>query len=176
MDLRRIHKIWIYLPVILLVMGLGLFLSEVKRPQRLFTQASGGVVLSFLKDQANLQAGDEFRLDVVLDTKGEQVTHADIYLNYQEDLLEATSVSGAEFFPQVADPGGVGPGAAYVRVANDSPKSGTGIIATLRFKTKKSGSPSIQFTSESLVTNRSLPANQVINLIDKAIGMKFEIK
>jgi len=151
------------LSILFLVIGLGLVLKQVSQEQRVFTQASGGVMLSMLKDKSNLTVGEEFTVNVFLDTKKTHVTDADIYLLFPEELLQAISI----------DPGIVGPGTALIHLENLSDVQG--IIASIKFKALKAGNPSISYTNETVLTDKT-QKGQVANLLDKAIGLKFVIQ
>lgn len=174
-EVKRRRRIWGYFSILFLVLGLGLVLNQINKPQRLTSSASGGVVLSMIKDKTDLKTGDEFTVLVLLDTKQSQATDADIYLLYPEDSLQATAISGQSFLSQIADPGGVGPGTAFIKVNSTIPVIGSGIIAEVKFKVVDSGSSFVQFTNESIVTDKT-QKGQVANLLDKAIGLKFEVK
>ena len=175
MDIKPTKKIWTYLSVLALVGALGLSITQIPKKQFISSKASGGVVLSMIKDKANLQKGEDFTIDILLDAKDTQATHADIYLTYPENVVQAEEVSVANFFPDAVEPAAVGQGTTLIRLSSATPQKGGGIIASVKFKAVDSGTPAIQFSNETVVMDKT-QKDQVANLVDKAIGLKFNIK
>jgi hypothetical protein len=175
LEVKARRKIWTYLSVVALVAALGLSLNQVGRKQNLQTSASGGVVLSMIKNKTDLRAGDVFTVDILLDAREAQITNADVYLIFPEDVLQATGVVPATFFPELVEPFAIGPGTALVRLQSPETQTGGGVLTSLTFKVLKPGNASIQFSNETTVTDKT-QKGQVANLVDKAIGLKFEVK
>lgn len=175
MEIKSKSKIWTYLSVVALVAALGISLSQVTQRQTIHTSASGGVILSMIKSKPNLQKGDEFSVDILLDARDSQATNADIYLVYPNDILQAEEVTPTNFLPNVIEPPAVGNGSVLIRVSSTAAQKGGGILASLKFKAMQSGNPTINFTNETIVTDQT-QKGQVTNLLDKAIGLQFEVK
>lgn len=175
LDVKKKSKIWTYLSVVALVAALGLSLTQVTQKQTIHTSASGGVILSMIKSKPSLRAGDDFSVDVLLDARDEQVTNADLYLAYPADLLQAYQLTPGTYLPSIIEPIAFGNGSALIRLSNPVAQKGGGILATIKFKALASGSPTVQFSNETVITDQT-QKGQVTNLLDKAIGLKFEVK
>lgn len=123
-----------------------------------FQQSTGvhaeGVQLRFAGANQSYNKGDEFSVDVYIDSKGLKVTGADIRIGYDAVVLQAESIQQSTFLPVVFIPGQVLPAARIVLGSDPaSPKTGTGILATLKFKViGKNGSTSFFFAPGTAIS------------------------
>lgn len=131
-------------------LGTGLYLVQTVQKTRV---GATGAELMLSPSNANPKIGDEITIAVYLDTKGLQVSGADIKVGYDNNILEATSVRNGNFLPTVLVPGSISSGQAsivlgcLIDTTGVYPKSGTGILANITFKAKALGSTTVSFSS-----------------------------
>ena len=100
-----------------------------------------------LSPQARLiKPGETFSVDVLINTKGESVTFADVYFTHDKTLLEAITVTNGTFFPNTYHV--LTPGEPYISGAlskSGESYTGTGKVATITFKALKEGVDTMAF-------------------------------
>ena len=100
-----------------------------------------------LSPQARLiKPGETFSVDVLINTKGESVTFADVYFTHDKTLLEAITVTNGTFFPNTYHV--LTPGEPYLSGAlsqTGESYTGTGKVATITFKALKEGVDTMAF-------------------------------
>lgn len=104
----------------------------------------------FDKDQVNVAAGQEFDLQLIVDPEGEQITSVDAYIQFDQNLIQGISVTDGNYFPTVTN--NISNTTIYVAgLVSDpnSPKTGVGTIATIRFKGKTNGTATLSFNCDS---------------------------
>jgi len=118
----------------------------------------------------NTQAEQTFEVKVNVDTGSDEITSVDVYIIYDNNVVEAQSVNDGTFFNTVSKEISQ-PGKAYIAGMVDDPassKTGSGTIATLVFKAKTNGSTTLTFdctaglTTDSNITKNDLNATDVI--------------
>jgi len=134
----------------------------------LFIFLSGSAVhaASFAFDTASTEiAVDEtFSVTIDIDAGSEQVAGADIYISYNDDLLDLQSVTGGDYFPIVGNTPDVNNLYVYGVVANSGEyKTGTGSVVTLVFKGIAEGETDLTFDCDLSKTNTSKIAKNDIN-------------
>jgi len=113
-----------------------------------------GVELLFVSNQTSFKQGDEFNVDIYLDSKGMSVTGADLKIKYDANQLLALSITPGNFLPVVFIPGQITSGQAKIVLGCNptDPKNGNGILATIKFKVLGQGTnTSIYFDSTTAV-------------------------
>lgn len=98
----------------------------------------------------NVNAGETFTVKVNINTEGEEVNSADIYLNFNSSLIEAQQITAGSFFPTVTND--ISAGMVYIAAMVDDPassKTGSGEVATITFKALANGSAEISFDCDS---------------------------
>lgn len=103
--------------------------------------------LQFDPTTVSTTTGQTFSLKVNMNAGTDQVLSTDIYINYDQTLLEAQKVDSGTFFPSVSNTLTV-PGKVYIAGMVEDPatsKTGSGTIATITFKAKKDGSIKLAF-------------------------------
>jgi len=106
---------------------------------------------SFDKNSYSVSVGQTVQVQINIDTGGEEVNGADFYLNYDSDFLSIESVSAGSFFTTVNHDTST-PGKVYVVGFVDdpaSPKTGSGILATITFKGLKDGTLDLTFDCDN---------------------------
>ena len=103
-------------------------------------------VLSLNPQTAQVTVGDEFTVDINIDTQGTAVAGADVKLTFDPNVLEVTNVQAGDFFGDEAD--NVGSGTLYVAgffKEQFATKTGTGRVAQLTLKGKQEGTSTFTF-------------------------------
>lgn len=144
------------LSIIILVASIiaGLYLT--KNIQRTKVKADN-VELKIVGPDTSLSIGDTFQADVFIDTKGLNVTAADIKINFDPTKLESINIQKGDFLPTIIRDGQVVQNIASIVLGCEineqsvTPKSGAGIIARLNFRTLQSGSTNIIFDDSTAV-------------------------
>lgn len=104
----------------------------------------------FNKDQVNVAAGDEFDLQLIVDPENGAITSVDAYIQFDQNLIEGVSVTDGSYFPTVTK--NISSSTIYIAGLVDdpaSPKTGTGTVATIRFKGKTNGTATISLNCDS---------------------------
>lgn len=121
--------------VLLIAFAIPASVAVVLRQQQLDSNASQTAVLSITPATLSKTVGDEFTVDVVLDTKGNQVTGASVKLTYTNTALQLLSIEqpGTPFMQLQSQSNPGDTNIAFISVHSD-PVTGSGSLATLRFK------------------------------------------
>lgn len=115
-------------------------------------------------------SGQTFDLNINVNVGSDQVTSVDAFILYNSSLFEVSSISDGTFFPTVSKDSSQA-GKVYVAAMVSDPatsKTGSGTIATVKFKAKADGTADIIFdctqgsTTDSNVTKNDLNATDLI--------------
>ena len=140
----RLKIIGLTISCIILVAGLVVSLTAVRKPQRALPVAasySGGAILSVSSPTSSVYTNQEFSLTVNLNTQTHKVTAAAVYLTFPSANLEVKSATIAAFLPTPLIPPQIVPGSVSFTLGSGStPKSGTGPLVILTFKALRSQS------------------------------------
>ncbi len=134
------------------------------------TDANSGPKFIFEPSGTSVKKGETFELKLNVDPGAEQVAGADIYLNYDSELLTLESVTAGSYFPLVNNQPTTGRLyiTAVVERQGDS-KTGTGTIATVTFRANEAGSANIVFdcnpekTDTSRLIKNDINATNILN-------------
>lgn len=152
-DVPFKKTLWTYLPLLALVVGLGILISQISTRQQVSTRASGGVTLSMASSSLTVKPGEEFVIDLIIDPKKSAPQAAYIALSYPLQLVELVDSE-----------------ITHQRLVLDG-NSNVRTLGQVRFRAKNGvGQASIQYTSETWVTD----ANNE-NLINRTIGVQINI-
>ncbi|MBI3620272.1 hypothetical protein HY214_03980 [Candidatus Roizmanbacteria bacterium] len=111
-----------------------------------FVRASEAASLNFSQTSFTINVGDTMTVDAKVDAGTDKVSSANVYVTYDSTVLEATSVTDGSFFPVTSH--SIAAGRIYISgVVNDInlAPSGTGKLATIIFKSLKSGTATLAF-------------------------------
>ncbi|MBI5452011.1 hypothetical protein HY945_00965, partial [Candidatus Gottesmanbacteria bacterium] len=146
-----------------LVIGLivGLKLAGTRQEIRK-KAAGGGVTLSISPGDISAAINETFTVGVTVDTGDETVSAAELHLNYDQAKLEAQSITPGNFLPTEIVKGRVGDGSASIILGSEMvevspgqfearPKKGSGILATIAFRTLTPSSSQINFASSTQI-------------------------
>jgi len=115
-----------------------------------------GAFLKFDKTTVSSQATQTFTVDVTVDAGTDQVTSTDIWIVYDPSYLEAQTVTNGTFFPAVTS--NITSGKVSITGLIVDPgtyKTGTGVVATVTFKSLLNGTNSLSFDCRTDVSNSS---------------------
>ena len=139
--------------IIILVGGLVVAAILVRVRQEIRRRAAvTGVDFSLVSSKSSVNPGENFTVDVVMNTNEYSVSATEIHIAFDSNYLEAQSIQGSGFLPVVLPPGPqVGPGTASIILGATpgNPKQGSATIATINFlaKTPSGGPTEIRFDS-----------------------------
>lgn len=149
---------------ILAIIGLLIFIAAipigvllVQRTQEIRERAAPATNLSLTPVQASYDAGQTFTLSVNINTGTNLVAATELHITFNPQVVEAQKISAASFLPVVILPGTINNTAGQATITIGSqptePKTGTGTLATIKFRGKVAGSANIAFGSATKVTD-----------------------
>ncbi len=130
-------KIVFILIAILLLVAVPVTVFFIGKNQELRSKAAPATRLTFSPSSVTKTAGEQFSLNIDIDTGENNVAVAQLHITYDATKLEALSITNGPKAPNIVASGTVGNGTATISVAATSttnPIQGIGTIAILRFK------------------------------------------
>lgn len=112
--------------------------------------------LKFDKTTGTVAVGETINVAVQVEAGTEQIRGVDIYVLYDQTVLEATAVTDGGAFPTLFKT--LTPGKTYIAAGVDDPattKTGSLLAATITFKGLKNGTASITFLCQTNTGNTS---------------------
>ncbi len=147
-----------FLIILFLAVSLIVSVHFINKEQKISVKA-GGMDLSLTTPQTSINKNVEFPVFVYIDTKGGQVTGADLRVKFDKDKLEASKIETLQtyFLPVVFIPGSISASEGLAKIVlgcnPDTPKTGTGVLAKITFKTKNvAGVSKIDFSSDTAIS------------------------
>jgi hypothetical protein len=123
---------------------------------------AGGPALTLQPSRTSVAVGEQFTVTVSMDTRGHQVTAAEVRLGYPSARLQAVSVQPGGFLPSVLAAGAVAPGTASITVGSGTaPRQGIGSVATVTFRAVSPGAAQIVFSTGTQVSATGQAGNAV---------------
>jgi hypothetical protein len=113
--------------------------------------------LDFDPDSTTVAPNGTFTVDVDLEAGTDQVASTDIYVLYDDTILEVQQVTAGSFFPLV-QPNTEEKGRLYIAgtvTSQGDYKTGTGTVATISFKAIGEGSTNMSFDCDTAVDDKS---------------------
>lgn len=152
-DMKRIVIILISL-ITLIAIPASVLLTM--RSQELRKKAAPATTLTLTPTTLNKAVGEEFTLEVRMDTAGNQIVAVDLKLSFDPAKLEAEWIHNGTMFPNILSSGTVGNGTISMALGatnTTTPISGTGTVATIKFKAlAATTSPvAVRFTADTFV-------------------------
>ena len=132
-----------------------------------FAQKTYAQVFILDPSTATKNVGEEFTVNLNIDTQSKAVASADVKLTFDSTILELVKVDKGDFFSDEADY--IGAGTLYVGGffrEQYVTKNGSGKLATLTLKGKTVGSSPLSFTCSTQTNDSNIfdsSANDVIN-------------
>lgn len=149
-------KILILGTLVLLLVSVPLGVYLVSQRQELRKKAVPATTLSLFPSTLSKDPNETFILEVKIDTGENQVTAAELHLNFDPNKLEGQSISEGTFLPVRLVPGNINQTAGKASITLGSqpaePKRGQGTLAFITFKTKAvPGTTQVSFDSTTQV-------------------------
>ncbi len=123
--------------MVLLMVGVGLFF-----PAKTWAASASLYLMPATKV---VDVGGQFKVDIMLDTGGAEVSAVDAVLNYPADKLEYVSAQAGTILPQMAVRSNTAGSLSLNFISSSGTYSGTGKLATITFKAKAAGSAPVTF-------------------------------
>jgi hypothetical protein len=133
-------KVFLIGIIILFLVAIPATVFLVAQRQELRKKAAPATTLTLAPATTARKVGDEFSLDVAIDTAENQVVAVEIHLTFDASILEALTITNGQLFPNVLASGIVEAGTVSITVGAQSatvPVSGAGTAATIRLKALK---------------------------------------
>lgn len=105
--------------------------------QELRKRASPATTLSLAPATLTKSIGEEFTLDVKMDTADNQIVAVDLKITFDPTKMEAVWIHNGTMFPNILSSGVVGNGNVSMALGaanTTTPVTGTGTVATIKFK------------------------------------------
>lgn len=158
-------KVFIIIISILLLAAIPITLFVVQQQQELRQKAAPATTLSISPSQSTKAIGDEFQVNVVVDTGANSIIQVVVDLTYDATKLQFLSITNSPQFPNVVsgDPGSNPNGQIqeYIvaTINPQTPFNGIGTVATIRFRAIGSTETptSIRFTQNAAAYSLSEP-------------------
>jgi len=132
-----------------------------------FAQKTYAQVFILDPSAATKKVGEEFTVNLNIDTQGKTVASADVKLTFDSTILELVKVDKGDFFSDEADY--IGAGTLYVGGffrEQYATKNGSGKLAIITLKGKTVGSSPLSFTCSTQTNDSNIfdsSANDIIN-------------
>ena len=130
-----------------------------------FFNSAFAAYLKFDNTTATAANGATFQLSVVIEPGSDAINSSDVYITYDQTLLNPTTVTAGTLFPTVTNDTSIG-GKIYIAGMVDDPASSistAGTIATITFKALKDGSGTLAFDcNSSKIIKNDINATNVI--------------
>lgn len=138
---------------ILLIVALPATIYLVSKNQELRKRAAPATTLALVPNSLSKAVGDEFTLDVRMDTALNQIIAVQLKITYDATKLEAEWIHNGTMFPNILSSGTVQNGVVSIALGatnTTTPITGTGTVATLKFKAlaPTTGAVSIKFDQQ----------------------------
>lgn len=152
-DMKRVVIIVVAL-LTLLAIPATVFL--VMRNQEIRKRAAPATTMSITPATVTKQIGDEFTLEIHMNTADNQVVAAQVSLSFDPEKLEAVWIHNGTMFPNIISSGVVGNGVASIALGaanTTTPITGTGLVASVKMKAlaNTTAPVSVRFAADSFV-------------------------
>ena len=130
-------RVVLILITLLLVTALPATIYLVSRNQEIRKKAAPATTLSLIPSTLSKNVGDEFTLDVRMDTASNQIIAVQLKVTYDATKLEAEWIHNGTMFPNILSSGTVQNGVVSIALGatnTTTPITGTGTVATIKFK------------------------------------------
>lgn len=153
---KEMKKVFSVVVLILILIAIPITVFVAKQQQELRQRAAPATTLTLTPSAITKKTGEEFTLDVSIDTAQNQVVVSDIHLMFDPEKLEALTITNSSLFPNIIASGVVDRGSASITVGVTDVKQpviGIGTVATIRFKAlAPTTSPiSVRFSTNTFV-------------------------
>lgn len=112
---------------------------------------ANGPVLSMIPSILISSPGSNISIDLMIDTKAEKASAADIIINYNPAVLKANSITVADSLPVTLKAGLINNGTITITLGSQptTPKFGIGKLATINFTVLTYGADTISYSAQT---------------------------
>jgi len=129
------------------------------------TPVPKGVSLSIDPTNTTATVGQMIPVYLKMDTGSDQVTEAEIHVNYDHNKIELVSVAVGSFLPVTLVPQSHDNNSGLVSItvgsSSGSPASGVGTLATFTFKSRIPGTAFIQYAGNTRISSLNKTGNSL---------------
>ena len=149
--------------LLVLIVGLVIGFSLVKRPIRTSTSASASLVdLSLSPSATTISPDQTVTINILVNSHTYKVVAAEIVLEYPADKLKGVSLVPGDFLPLIFVPSSISPGSASITLGSGtSGHQGSGVLAILTLKATSSGPALISFAPNTQISGLDANGNAV---------------
>ena len=149
--------------LLVLIVGLVIGFSLVKRPIRPSTSASASLVdLSLSPSATTISPDQTVTINILVNSHTYKVVAAEIVLEYPADKLKGVSLVPGDFLPLIFVPSSISPGSASITLGSGtSGHQGSGVLAILTLKATSSGPALISFAPNTQISGLDANGNAV---------------
>ncbi len=120
--------------------------------------------LTFSQGNVNVTKGDQFSIDININTGNNGVTSADLLVNYDPNLLTGVAFIKGSFLPDDLRAGSFENGIARITVVSGyTQKTGSGQLARLTFLAREAGETSLVVSAQSVIKAVGTDENMLRN-------------
>lgn len=126
--------------------------------------ASYAAVLKFDPTSVTAGADNTFDVDIVVDAEEDEISGTDVYILYDETLVEPTAVTEGDYFPVVSNT--IDTEKIYINgVVKEATefKTGSGVLATVTFQMKSGSAGTLQFYCDLTQSDTSKVVKNDVN-------------
>lgn len=151
--MKRIVLIIVFISILI---GIPVTVFLVSKNQEIRQRAAPATTLTLTPSSATKQVGDEFVLDVSMNTATNQVVAVQVSLSFDPTKLEAEWIHNGTMFPNIISSGVIGNGSASIALGaanTTTPITGTGVAASVKFKALAATTApiSVKFSADTFV-------------------------
>lgn len=167
MSRSKLHLFFYIIFFLFLIVGTlyGIYLSFFKPGSTAVkTKAStSNVDLTLIPSTITGTVGADFTVAITMNTNNKTVSAAELHLTYDSTKLEGKTITAGTYLPVILSQGTIGTGAATIILGSSptEPKNGSGILATLTFRSLVALSSQITFSNQTKIAVMGSSTNQV---------------
>jgi len=148
--------------------------KQVVKKSVLMPTIQKGVALSLAPSTQSVSKGQEFTEDIIIDTKDQIVSGAELYVAYDATKMQALEIKEGSFLPVILAKGTIKNGLISITLGcqPSSPQKGSGVLATIKFKLLSTATSDITFTDKTWV---SAINNKTGNTVESKTGATISV-
>lgn len=163
--------------LLIMLVALPVSVLLVRQRQELRREAAAATTLSLLPSSLAVQPGEQFSLEVTIDTGSNTVSAADLVITFDSSKLTATGITAGTFLPVILAPGAVTSGTATIILGSlpEAPMRGTGVLATVTFTANNVGIATVRFAATTQVAAIGESGNVLSGTQEAAVSIAIPI-
>jgi hypothetical protein len=145
LNRSSLNKFFVVGIALVALSGVGYTTIQLRQRQNVVSQASTQpATLIVSSSKPILVVGEEFMISILIDTKDQDITGSQLYFSYPDEYVEVVSTDIGTFMPSLLAPGSAAGGAGFIVVGSNTPKMGSGVLATIRLRALQSTTQALQ--------------------------------